>query len=199
GRVGAVADGLDQQILEAPLLKDFTEDVEYAAAESLAFDFQFVEQALEYVAFTGFRGHHVPQVADFGLTDAVDTAEALLKAVGVPGQIVIDHQIGVLQIDAFAGGVGGDQHARRRIVAEQLLNLAPFLAFDATVDHHHGVFAADKATNLLRQIVQRVAVLREDDEFALAAGLIAHFRRVLQQTGEFIPLAVLVGVHYLAG
>ena len=51
----------------------------------------------------------VPEVADLGLADAVDAAEALLQPVGVPGQVVVDHQVGALEVDALAGRVGGDR------------------------------------------------------------------------------------------
>jgi len=45
-------------------------------------------------------------VADLSLADPVDTAEALLDPVGVPGQVVVDHQVGPLQVQALPGGVG---------------------------------------------------------------------------------------------
>ena len=64
---------------------------------------------VKYVAFARLVGHQIPQMADFGLSDAVDAAEPLLKAVRVPGEVVVDHQVGSLEVDAFAGGVGGDQ------------------------------------------------------------------------------------------
>ena len=44
------------------------------------------------------------------LADAVDAAEPLLDAVRVPRQVVVDHQVGGLQVEALAGGVGGHQH-----------------------------------------------------------------------------------------
>ena len=49
------------------------------------------------LALTGLLRHQIPQVADFGLADAIDAAEALLDPVGIPGQVVIDHQVGALQ------------------------------------------------------------------------------------------------------
>jgi hypothetical protein len=146
--VFAVADGFDQQVFEALVLEDFAEDVEDATAQRLALDFQLLEQALEDVALAGLGGDHVPQVADLGLADAVDAAEALLQAVGVPRQVVVDHQVGVLQVHAFAGRVGGQQHPHGGVVAEQLLHLAALFAFDAAVDHDHGFFAADQAAIL---------------------------------------------------
>ena len=69
-------------------------------------------------------GDEVPQVADLGLADAVDAAEALLDAVGVPGQVVVDEQVGALEVDAFAGGVGRDQDRDVGVLEERLLGLA---------------------------------------------------------------------------
>ena len=43
------------------------------------------------------------------LADAVDAAEPLLDAVGVPRQVVVDHQVRGLQVQALPGGVGGQQ------------------------------------------------------------------------------------------
>jgi hypothetical protein len=85
------------------------------------------------------------------------------------------------------------------VVAEQLLHLAALFALDAAVDHDDRFLAADQAANLDGEVVERVAVLGEDDELALPAIGIAHLGRVLQQLGEFVPLAVLAGVHDLPG
>jgi hypothetical protein len=84
------------------------------------------------------------------------------------------------------------------VVAEQLLHLAALFALDAAVDHDHGLFAADQAANLDGQVVQRVAVLGEDDELALtpAASCISG---VSCSSGELVPLAVLAGVDDLPG
>jgi len=49
-------------------------------------------------------------MADLRLTDTVDAAKTLFDAVRVPGQIVVDHQVGALQVDPFAGGICGQQH-----------------------------------------------------------------------------------------
>ncbi len=56
-----------------------------------------------------FVGDQVPEAADLFLADAVDAAEALLDAVGVPRQVVVDHQVRSLQIHALAGSIGGEE------------------------------------------------------------------------------------------
>ena len=63
-RLVAVADGLKQQVLEARVLEDLAEDVEDAALERLALDFELFEQPVIDIAFAGFLGDEVPEVAD---------------------------------------------------------------------------------------------------------------------------------------
>ena len=107
-RLLAVADGVEQQLAQRPPFElQLAEHVEDLAAERLPGLFQLLEQPPVDVALAGLVGDQVPQMADLGLADAVDAAEALLQAVRVPGQVVVDHQVGALQVDAFAGGVGG--------------------------------------------------------------------------------------------
>ena len=67
-------------------------------------------------------------MAHFGLADAVDAAESLLDPVGVPRQVVVDHQVSALKIDAFACGIGGHQDLNFWIVLERFLRLFPLLA-----------------------------------------------------------------------
>ena len=57
-------------------------------------------------------------MTDFGLTYAMDAAEALFEPIGVPGQVVVDHQMCALEVDAFAGGVGSQQYFYQRVVLE---------------------------------------------------------------------------------
>jgi hypothetical protein len=60
-------------------------------------------------------------VANLRLANTVDAAEPLLQAVGVPRQVVVDHQIGALQVDALPCCVGGKQYLHVWIVPERLL------------------------------------------------------------------------------
>ena len=98
---------------------------------------QLLQELAVDVALAGFVRDQVPEVTHLGLTDAVDTPEALLQAVRVPGQVVVHHQVRALQVDAFAGRVGGEQHLDLRVVAEGFLGLEPVLAAHAAVNRHH--------------------------------------------------------------
>ena len=103
-------------------------------------------------------------MADLGLADAVDAAEALLDPVRVPGQVVVDHQVGALEVDALAGRVGREQDLDLGVVPERLLRLHPLLAAHAAVDDDDRLRAAEQRRDAALEVVQRVAVLGEEDE-----------------------------------
>ncbi len=161
----AVADRLDQQVAQRPPLElELAQHVEDLAAQRLARLLQLFQQRAIDVALARLLGDEVPQVADLGLADAVDAAEALLDAVRVPRQVVVDHQVRALEVDALAGGVRGEQHLHLRVVPERLLRLQPLLAAHAAVDDDHGLWPAEQRGDALLEVVQRVAVLGEDDQ-----------------------------------
>ena len=58
------------------------------------------------LAFASLAGDQVPKVADLLLADTVDSAEALFEPVGVPREVIVDHQVSVLEINAFARSIG---------------------------------------------------------------------------------------------
>ena len=110
----AVADGLEQQLAQRPVLEgQLAEHVEDLRRRAPRAPRPASRAALVDLALAGLLGDEVPEVADLGLADAVDAAEALLEPVRVPGQVVVDHQVGALEVDALAGGVGGDQDLAR--------------------------------------------------------------------------------------
>ena len=63
----------------------------------------------------------------------MDAAEALLQAVRVPGQVVVHHQVRDLEVHAFAGGVGGDEHDDLGVLPELLLRPEAVLTAGATM------------------------------------------------------------------
>jgi hypothetical protein len=80
-------------------------------------------------------------MADLGLADAVDAAEALLQPVRVPRQVIIDHQVRALEVDAFAGRIVRDHDQHVLVVHEGLDHLAAILTADAAVNLYHGFMA----------------------------------------------------------
>ena len=106
-------------------------------------------------------------MADFGLPDPMDAAEALFKPIRVPRQVVVDHEMrAALKIYAFSGGIVGDHDANERIGVEGGYGGAAGLAGYAAMDHHDGSRLADSRGDLLLQIFERVLRLGEDDDLA---------------------------------
>jgi len=193
-RLVAVADRVDEQLPQRGLTEDLAEHVEDLAAQRLALLVELGEQLVEHVALARLQRHEVPQVAHLGLADAVDAAEALLQPVRVPGQVVVDHQVRPLQVQAFAGGVGRQQDLHSLILREGILHLASLLAPHPAVDHDHRLRPPEQRGDAVMQVGQRVTVLGEDDELAPTALRVEHLVIVLQQARELVPLAVRPGL-----
>ena len=100
-------------------------------------------------------------MAYLGLADAVDASEALFEAVGVPWQVVVDHEVGVLEIDAFPRGIGGHQDQHGGVETERLLGLAAVVAVDPTMDDDDGLSVAQLILDALLEVIERVAVFGE--------------------------------------
>ena len=77
-RAVVVNDGVEEELLEAFLLKDLAKDVEDATLESRADRFQLGKEAVVDLALSGLLGDEIPQVANLLLADAMNAAEALL-------------------------------------------------------------------------------------------------------------------------
>ena len=108
--------------------------VQRAIAQRPQSHVRFLEEAEIDIALSRFLGNQVPQVAYFGLADAVDASEPLFNPVGVPGQIVVDHQVCPLQVDALPGSIGRNQKGDIFFLCEPLLDLAAVLPLDPPVD-----------------------------------------------------------------
>ncbi len=149
------------------------DDVEDAVgAQRLAHPVELLEESLQDLALARVARNHVPDEDLVLLPVAVDAAHALLKPVGVPGDVVVDHQRAELQVDALARRLGGDHDLG--YIAEGVLGL------DAGVHHHRAVNGHDLVAPLdqlaqgsslpsvSRQVVERVLELGEDQELAVA-------------------------------
>ena len=132
-------------------------------------------------------------MAHLVLPDAVNAAEPLLDPVRVPRQVVVDHQVGALQVQALTGGVGGDQDAHVLVLGEQLLVFAPFLPPDAAVDPDHRLVPAQQRPDVVDQVGEGVLVLGEDDDLAQCAVGVVQQVAVVEQRAQFGPLPVGAG------
>jgi hypothetical protein len=153
-----VTDGIEQEVLEALFLEHLTKNIEYASFECFVDGFQLDEQTMIDFALAGFLGHEVPEMTDLLLANAVDAPETLFETVRIPRQVVIDHEIGVLEVHAFTGSIGGEEDTGVGVGTEQGLPFAAFVAVRAAVNCDDCVGRAEDATDFPLQIVQRVKV-----------------------------------------
>src|ERR1039458_189375 len=195
----AVTNRLHQEVLQTQVFKDFPEDVEHPTLERVAFHFQFLEQAMVNVALASLLGHQIPQMANLSLTDAVDAPKSLLKAIRVPRQIVVDHEIRSLEVHALSGRVGCHQYTHLRIGTEKRLQAPALVPMRAAMDGHNGVAVAEDAGDPAMQVIQRIAMFGENDDLSLATRSVTHRRFVLKDLGEFIPFAITAGCDHGLG
>ena len=85
------------------------------AAEFLLDRLRLADQHLQNAIFGPLRVDEVmAEDLGLGLELAVDAAVALLHAAGIPGHVEVEQVPAMrLQVEAFAGGVGGNQDAHR--------------------------------------------------------------------------------------
>ena len=112
-------------------------------------------------------GDQVPEVADFALTNAVNTAESLFDTIGVPGQVVVDHEVGALQVEPLAGGVGSKQHEGARVVRELFADGLAKMPRRAPMNGDNGVGAAQLGGDFILQVGEGIAVFGEDNDLAV--------------------------------
>ena len=160
--------------------------IEHLPAQGLPCVVQFLKQSAVHIAFARVGGDQIPQMAHFRLADPVNTSEALLKPVGIPGQVVIDHQVRPLQVDSLSGGVRSKKHLNVRVMPEGFLRFEAFFAFLATVNDCNGPFPPEQRGDPAMEIIQRVEVLGENDDL-LSGQCCFEFSGVLCRT----PVAAL--------
>ncbi len=66
-----------------------------------------------------------PPATDEQLAEAAAKAQTLLELVGIPGRVIIDHQVSPLKVNAFAGSIGGHQHLHCFVLQKFMLSLTP--------------------------------------------------------------------------
>ena len=128
-------------------------------------------------------------MADFGLADPVDAAETLFDLVGIPGQVVVDHQVAALKVHTFSGCVVGNQHQHVAVLHEPLDDLAPLFPRHAAMDHIDRIRIAEPSADLVDQVMERVLRLGEDDQLATIAVGIDH-EVIVENTIELRPFGV---------
>jgi hypothetical protein len=78
-------------------------------------------------------------MAYFSLSYAMDTAETLLNAIGIPGEIIVDHEMSALEIYAFSGCICGNKDLAIFILFKGFFCLFPILSSHTPVDVDDGI------------------------------------------------------------
>ena len=143
----AVANGFDQQIPQVAIIEShFTQNIEHFAAKGF---FQFFKQTLEHHALSRFFRDQIPEMADFGLSDTVDTAKPLFQPVRIPGKVIVDHQVGALQVDTFTSRISSNQDTHVFVLLEKFLHFAAFISEHTAVNRHNRLVAAEQVANFI--------------------------------------------------
>ena len=142
-------------------------------AELLPDEGQLLLQYLAHPILHCVLNQHVEDQHIVFLADAVQAADALLQAHGIPGQVVVDHDVAELQVDALATGVGGYQELG--MSTEGLAGGDPLLHLHLAVDAGHLVTTT---TQGFGDVLLSGHELGEDQELcrrvALAAADLVH-------------------------
>ncbi len=103
---------------------------------------QLLKQPLQHPPLDGVGRDEVEDQAVLALAVAMDAPHPLLQAVRVPRDVVVEEDVADLKVDAFAGGLGGDQDLDRAF-AELLLGMQARARLVARARFHAAVDAAD--------------------------------------------------------
>ena len=134
-----------------------------------------------HIAFASFFGDKIPEVADFDLADAVDASEALFESVGIPREVIIDHKVGGLEVDAFSSGIGGKEDKDIGVIAKAALDEEAFIAMCGTVDGHDGFAVSEEAGDLSLEVREGIAMFGKEDEFSSSSVVGLHSGFVLEE------------------
>ena len=194
-RIGVVEHRIHQQLPQRATGEQLAEHIEHLVAEGLAGVVEFLQQLDIDLALAGVLRQQVPEVADLLLTNSVDASEALLQPVGVPGQVVVHHQVRPLQVHALARSVVGQQHHHLGVIHKGMHHLAAFVPWYTAMDLHHRFFPAEAVADLAGQVGERVLELGEQHQLSPAAVLI-HHQRVIEDPVQLHPLGIGAGIHH---
>ena len=198
--VGGFAEHFRQvHVVEREHLADYVED---AVGKDRPHLLQLLKEAFQnaalddWLAILGFSGYKIEGVDVPVLPDAVDSAEPLFQARGVPGHVVVDHEATELEVDALAGCLGCDADLASR--AELLLGVFPQVWVHAAVDF------AGRIAPLLQvraQVRQRVTMFGEDQELAPAVAEFVELclGQAVAQSGQLRVVGMVANAATLSG
>ena len=160
----------------------------------MASGLELLEETFVDGTLSRFARNEVPEVTDLALADTVDAAEALLELVGVPGQVVVDHQVSAaLEVHPLSGSIVREKHTYAWIIVERRDDRSPLLTRHASMDDSHGVRVAKVGRDLVLEVVDGVAWFGEDQDLSLTPRVFVKDRWGVEDGGELCPLRVLAG------
>ena len=160
--------GFAQHVLRVQVLdaQESADHVEDAVSLQVLLDLvDLLKQLMENAALLRVHCNEVEDVDFAVLADAVDSPHPLLEAVWVPRYVVVDHQVTELEVHALACGVGRD--ADLRLLVEDPAALLAIHRVVAAMDRHDSITPRGERAI---QMLERVTVLREDQELPAALG-----------------------------
>ena len=156
-----------QHALDVSRGQHLADDVEYGVVVQRVADLlQLLQQPLQDAPFDGIGRDEIEDQAVLALAVAVDAAHPLLKAVRVPGDVVIEKDVAALEVDALARRLGGHQNLNLAF-AELLLGVEPRARLVTRARPHAAVDAADAETpglEALHEVVECVLELGEKQQ-----------------------------------
>src|SRR5437879_9869071 len=115
------------------------------------------------------------------MTDPLDATETLFETVRVPRQIIVHHQMGTLEINAFTCRICRNEDLHILVLGEGLLRLSPFLTTHPPMDRHNQLGTSQESSYALSQIGQRIPVFSKNDEFSAMPLGVNHFGVILKK------------------
>src|ERR1041385_6357325 len=146
--------------------QNFPDDVENRVVfERIANLLKFFQQSLKNPTLDGVRRNKIEDQTIMLLAVPMDAAHTLLKAIRVPGNVVIEQDVAALEVDAFAGCFGGGEDLNRAVF-ELLFGIEAGIGFLARAWLHPAVNAADLKSPIFQageKIVECIFVFGEDE------------------------------------
>jgi hypothetical protein len=178
--------GLHHQLGEVPVVEDLSQDVEnLVAAQGIPDLPKLFKELGEDPSFAGILCHQVEDRDLLGLAIPVDTAHPLFQAVGVPGDVVVDHEVAKLEVDPFACRFGGHQDLGFGL--EDPFGPDPVFQTHAPVDD---IGLVSPLFYPVFQIVEGIPGFRKDEEFSVLRALV-FLGELMKGLSKFLQLDLL--------
>ena len=156
-----------------------------AAVENSRRQGAFERQHREHPLLDGAFGHKIDDPHRPCLAHAMNARDALFEDRRVPRQVHVHQGRRVLQIEACAARIGGQEHAARGVVTKPLDQCRPFVRWHAAMEADIAQLARFETAD---DDVVGSSPLREHHRLGLGVG-----EQVVEQRRQFVSLDAMVG------